>query len=174
MKILRKILGGLAVLVLLLVLVAFAFPRQYRIERSLVMNAKPEAVFAQVADLSAWKNWGAWQERDPGMKLSYSTPATGVGAWSAWESKSEGNGKMTITEQTSAKVIYRLEFPDMGMQSTGSMELRPQAGGIQVVWVDAGDLGMNPINRWFGLFLDGMIGPDFERGLANMKKLVEK
>ena len=174
MKILRKILGGLAVLVLLLVLVAFAFPRHYRVERSLVMNAKPETVLAQVADLSAWKNWGAWQERDPQMKLSHSIPATGVGAWSAWESKSEGNGKMTITEQTPSKVTYHLEFPDMGTQSTGSIELRPQTGGIQVVWVDAGDLGMNPLNRWFGLFIEKLIGPDFERGLSNLKKLAEK
>ena len=174
MKTLIKILGGLAVLVLLLVLVAFAFPRQYRVERSLVVKAPPAAVLAQVADLSAWKNWGAWQERDPQMKLSYSTPATGVGAWSAWESKQEGNGRMTITELSPTKVGYLLEFPDMGMKSNGSMELRPEAGGVRVVWVDAGDLGMNPMNRWVGLFLDGMIGPDFERGLANMKKLAEK
>ncbi len=174
MKILLKILGGLAVLVLLLVLVAFALPRHYQIERSLVVNAKPEAVLAQMADLRSWKNWGAWQERDPGMKLSYSEKSTGIGAWSAWESKSEGNGKMTITEQTPGKVTYLLEFPDMGMQSNGSIELRTQVGGIQVVWVDAGDLGMSPLNRWFGLFLDKMIGPDFERGLANLKQLVEK
>ena len=174
MKMLIKILGGLAVLVLLLVLVAFAFPRQYRVERSLVVNAKPEAVLAQVADLSAWKNWGAWQERDPQMKISYSSPTTGVGAWSAWESKQEGNGKMTISAQTSTKVDYLLEFPDMGMKSHGSIELKPEAGGVRVVWADAGDLGMNPMNRWVGLFLDKMIGPDFERGLANMKKLAER
>ncbi len=34
-------------------------------------------------------------------------------------------------------------------------------------------LGMNPLHRWFGLFLDRMIGPDFERGLARVKPLVE-
>jgi hypothetical protein len=174
MKLLLKILGGLAVLVLLLVLAAFALPRQYKIQRSLVMKAKPEAVLAQVADLKAWKNWGAWQERDPQMKLSYSNPATGVGAWSQWESAKEGNGKMTITSQTPTKVVYALEFPDMGMSSTGSMELAADAGGTKVIWIDAGDLGMNPMSRWFGLFLDGMIGPDFEKGLSNIKKIVEK
>jgi hypothetical protein len=174
MKILLKIVGGLALLVLALVLVAFAFPRQYRVERSLVINARPEAVLAQVADLRAWKNWGAWQERDPQMKLSYSEKTTGVGAWSAWESKSEGNGKMTITEVTPTKVTYHLEFPDMGTQSTGSIELVPEGTGQKVVWLDQGDLGMNPLNRWFGLFLEKLIAPDFERGLTNIKKLVEK
>ncbi len=174
MKLLVKILAGFAALVILLVLVAFALPRQYKIERAMVMKAKPEAVFAQVADLKAWKNWGAWQERDPGMKLSYSAQSTGVGAWSQWESAKEGNGKMTITSQTATKVVYKLEFPDVGMSSTGSVELAADAGGTKVIWVDAGDLGMNPMNRWFGLFLDGMIGPDFEKGLSNIKKIVEK
>lgn len=174
MKLLLRILGGLAVLLLSLVVVAFFLPRTYRIERTLTIKAHPGEIFAQVADLKAWKNWGAWQERDPGMKLSYSPGATGVGAWSQWESAKEGNGKMTITALTATKVLYDLEFPDMGTTSKGSMELIPEGGGTRVVWVDAGDLGMNPMSRWFGLFLDKLIGPDFERGLANIKKLVEK
>lgn len=174
MKIVLKLLGGLAVLVLVLVVVAFFLPRTYRIERTIVIKAQPEVVFAQFGDLKAWKNWGSWHEKDPAMKLSYSAKTTGVGAWSAWESKSEGNGKMTITAIEPAKsATYLLEFPDMGMQSNGSMTLQPADGGVEVVWVDAGDLGMNPMSRWFGLFLDGMIGPDFEKGLAKMKRLVE-
>lgn len=174
MKLLLKILGGLAALILVLVVVAFFLPRQYKIERSLVIKAKPEAVLTQVGDLKAWKNWGAWQERDPGMKMSFSNPTTGVGAWSSWESSKEGNGKMTITTQTPTKMTYNLEFPEMDMHSTGIMELTPEAGGTRVVWSDAGDLGMNPMSRWFGLFLDKMIGPDFERGLSNLAKLTEK
>jgi hypothetical protein len=174
MKTFLKIVGGLALLVLLLVLAGFVLPRSYRVERSLVMNAKPDAIMAQVADLKAWKSWGAWQERDPGMKLSYSEKGTGVGAWSAWESKQEGNGKMTITEVTPTKVTYHLEFPDMGTHSTGAIELVPEGGGQKVVWTDQGDLGMNPMFRWFGLFIEKIIAPDFERGLANIKKLVEK
>ena len=53
------------------------------------------------------------------------------------------------------------------------MTLQPAEGGVKVVGVDAGDLGMNPLSRWFGLFLDGIIGPDFEKGLAKMKRIVE-
>lgn len=173
MKILLKLVGGLAALILLLVVVAFFFPRGYRVERAVVIKAKPEAVLPQVADLRAWKNWGAWQERDPGMKLSYSPVTTGVGAWSQWESTKEGNGKMTITTLSATKVGYLLEFPEMGTKSDGSIELVAEAGGTRVVWIDAGDLGYNPVNRWFGLFVDKLIGPDFERGLANLKKLAE-
>jgi hypothetical protein len=174
MKLLLRIVGFLAALILALVIVAFFLPRQYKIERTRVIKASPAAVLAQVADLKAWKNWGAWQERDPGMKQSFSTPSTGVGAWSSWISEKEGSGKMTITAQTPEKVTYNLEFPDFGSTSVGVMELKPEAGGTRVIWSDAGDLGMNPMMRWFGLCLDRMIGPDFERGLENMSKLVEK
>ena len=174
MKLFLKIVAGLAVVVLLLVVVAFLFPRQFRVERSLVMQAKPEAVVAQIADLRAWKNWSAWHGRDPAMKLSYSPQTSGVGAWSAWESKTEGNGKMTITKQAPTKVDYALEFVDVGMKADGTMAVAPESGGVRVVWSTAGDLGMNPVNRWFGLFLDKWIGADFDQGLANMKALVEK
>jgi len=174
MKLLLKILGALAALVLLLVIVAFFLPRQYRVERAIIINARPEIVMAQAAVLPSWKAWSAWHRRDPAMKLAYSDQKTGVGAWSSWESKNEGNGKMTITELTPSKMTYRLEFPDYGMQSTGTFELKPEAGGVRVVWADAGDLGMNPMNRWFGVFMDKLIGTNFEKGLSNLKKLVEK
>lgn len=174
MKILLKVVGGFAALILALLVVAFFFPREYRVERSIVTKAKPEVVMAQVGDLKMWKNWGAWQERDPAMKMTYAPVTTGVGAWSAWESAKEGNGKMTITSQTPTKIAYLLEFPDMGTKSNGSMELSAEAGGTRVVWVDAGDLGNNPVNRWFGMFVDKIVGPYFERGLENLKRLAEK
>lgn len=174
MKILLRTLGGLAALVLLLVLVAFFLPQKYRVERTAVVQARPEIVFAQIGDLRAWKNWSVWHERDPAMKVSYSDQPTGVGAWSQWESKTEGNGKMTITSYEPPRAAkYRLEFPDMGMISTGELTLKPDGGGVRVVWSSEGDLGMNPMNRWFGLFLDGMIGPDFEKGLSKLKGICE-
>jgi hypothetical protein len=174
MKLLLKILGGLAAAIVALLLAAFFFPREYRIERTITINAKPETVFALCGDLGRWKDWGAWQERDPGMKITQSEKTTGVGAWNAWISKSEGNGKMTITAYEPLKrVVYNLEFPDMGMGSIGSVTLESAGAGVKVIWVDAGDLGMNPMSRWFGLFLDRIIGPDFERGLVNLKRLAE-
>lgn len=174
MKTIFRILGGLAALLLLLALAAFFLPRHYRVERTIVIKARAEQVFPQFGDLRAWKNWGAWQARDPAMKMTYGEKTTGLGAWSAWESKSEGNGRMTITGyEPGMRVSYRLEFPDMGMASNGAMALEPAEGGVKVIWFDAGDLGLNPMHRWFGLFLDRMIGPDFESGLARMKSLVE-
>jgi hypothetical protein len=34
-------------------------------------------------------------------------------------------------------------------------------------------LGGSPVSRWFGVFMDRMIGPDYERGLAQLRTFVE-
>ncbi len=38
----------------------------------------------------------------------------------------------------------------------------------EVTWQMQADMGLNPIARITGLFLDRMIGPTFDRGLENM------
>ena len=32
---------------------------------------------------------------------------------------------------------------------------------------------MNPVDRYFVLMIDGLIGPDFEMGLENLKTVIE-
>jgi hypothetical protein len=34
-------------------------------------------------------------------------------------------------------------------------------------------MGVNPVGRWMGLMMDRWVGADYERGLANLKALVE-
>lgn len=38
----------------------------------------------------------------------------------------------------------------------------------------AGDMGRNPLMRWFALGADRLMGPDFEAGLTNLKALAER
>jgi hypothetical protein len=108
------------------------------------------------------------------MKIEYGGPAAGTGARWSWRSDSEGNGTMEFTEAVEGqRLVYRLAFPDMGMQSTGQMTIVPEGNGVRVSWSNEGDMGANPLNRWFGAFMDKLVGPDFDEGLANLKKLAE-
>ncbi len=175
MKFVLKVLVGLAVLAVVLVVVSFFTPRTFRVERSVVIQARPEKVYALVAELKAWKDWGVWYERDPAMAVTYSPATTGVGAWTEWKSKSEGNGKATITEAVApTRLVYRLEFQDTGMIGKGSLLVSPTEGGaVKVAAIMEGDLGTNPMMRIMGPFLDKMIGPDFAAGLAKLKRLAE-
>jgi hypothetical protein len=69
---------------------------------------------------------------------------------------------------------YELRFPDFGMGSTGVFVLAPVDGGqVRVTWSDAGSVGGNPVHRWFALFIDRIVGPSFEQGLAKLKRVSE-
>lgn len=80
-----------------------------------------------------------------------------------------------IEEFSPGKLVYRLTFADWGMRSTGTLLLVPKGEAVtEVKWTSDGDLGNNPMYRYFGLFMDKMIGKDFEGGLINLKSLAEK
>lgn len=171
-----KILG-LIVLALAAVLLVggMLISSKYKVQRSVSIKAAPDKVYALVANPKMWKQWSVWNQRDPGMTIEYSGPESGPGAVWAWKSKSEGDGKMTFTAAEPPKRVgYDLFFPDFESTSTGEFRFEPQGDTTQVTWVMDGDMGKNPLMRWFALFMDGMIGKDFEGGLANLKALAEK
>lgn len=174
MGLLKKFLIGIVLIVLAVVLVGFALPADYEVRRSIVIDAEPQEIYPQVVNLKAWSDWGVWFQRDPDMKIEYSGPDRAIGMRSEWQSVSQGNGEMEITElQHNKKVQYSLYFPDYEMGSTGSIELETVPEGTLVTWSDVGEVGANPIDRYFALMMDDMIGPDFKVGLENLKTLVE-
>ena len=86
-------------------------PDAYHVERSTTVEAPAATVFAQIDDLSVWKEWSPWEKKDPAMKRTFSTTSSGVGASYAWEGNKEvGKGKMTITDEPGEKVVEKLEF----------------------------------------------------------------
>ncbi|MEW9798647.1 SRPBCC family protein [Alteromonas sp. CYL-A6] len=174
MAILKKLILLVAGVLILFTLVGFFLPASYAIERSIVINAPASSVYPYVVDLKAWQQWGVWFKRDPQMEISYAGPDRAIGMRSEWRSDTEGNGEMEITQlEHNRKVVYRLYFPEFDMGSTGTMEMIPVDEGTRVVWIDAGSVGRNPVDRYFVLMMDSLIGPDFELGLENLKTVVE-
>jgi uncharacterized protein YndB with AHSA1/START domain len=175
MKWLKRILLTLVVLVALVLIVGMMLPSGFKVQRSVVISAPPDRIFALLADPREWKRWAIWNQRDPAMEIEYSGPPSGVGARWSWQSKTEGNGAMEFTAAVPYRhVDYSLSFPDFDMNSRGVLTLVPDGAGTRVVWTNEGDMGNNPLNRYFGLMMDSMVGPDFEAGLANLKSLAER
>jgi len=171
-----KFLGViLLALVVVLLVGGMLISSKYRVERSVSIKAAPDKVYALVANPRQWKQWSVWNQRDPAMTIDYSGPESGTGAVWAWKSKSEGDGRMTFTAaEPGQRVAYDLFFPDFESTSTGELRFEAQGEMTRVTWAMDGDMGKNPLMRWFALFMDRMIGKDFEGGLANLKALAEK
>jgi len=144
------------------------------VQRSIVVNAAPQTVYALVAAPRAWKDWSVWTRRDPTMQIEYSGPESGSGAIWAWRSKSEGDGRMTFTDTTAPSVLgYELYFPDFQSTSKGDFHFDAQGPATRVTWT-IHMMFPSPLMRWMGLFVDKMVGKDFDSGLANLKAVAEK
>jgi uncharacterized protein YndB with AHSA1/START domain len=175
MKLLKWVLVVVLGLAAVLVTGGLLLPATFKVSRSVVVNAAPEAVYPLVADPRRWKAWSVWNRRDPKMEITYSGPDSGTGAAWAWKSPSEGDGKMTFTAaEPGRRVAYDLYFPDFGTTSRGELVFAPEGSGTRVTWVMNGDMGSNVLFRWMTLFADGMVGKDFEGGLANLRQLAEQ
>jgi uncharacterized protein YndB with AHSA1/START domain len=175
MRWLKRAVLAVAVLAAVFLGVGLVLPSGFKVQRSVTIAAPPDKVYAFIADPRQWKAWSAWNRRDPAMQVQYAGAASGTGAQWSWQSRTEGNGAMEfVAAEPGERVAYLLTFPDMGMRSKGELRLAPEAGGTRVTWINEGDMGRSPVNRWFGLFMDRLVGPDFEQGLAGLKALAEK
>ena len=152
-------------------------PDAYHVERSATVEAPPATIFAQIDDLSVWKEWSPWEKKDPAMKRTLSATPSGVGATYAWQGNKEvGKGKMTIVEsKPGEKVVEKLEFIEpFQSQSSVTFTMAPETPTTtKVTW--AMDGKHNFVSKAFSVVkpMDGMIGKDFEEGLANLKKVSE-
>jgi hypothetical protein len=174
---LKKILIGLALVIVVFLIVVALQPSDFRVTRTATMAAPPATVFAQVNDFQKWRAWSPWEKMDPDMERTYEGPSAGEGAKYAWAGNSDvGEGNMTITESRPAELIrLKLEFikPMEGTSDT-VFTFKPQGDSTEVTWDMSGK--NNFLAKAFCLFMnmDKMIGGQFEDGLANLKSIVEQ
>lgn len=163
---LKKIATYTACGVAALAVATQALPRHVSIERTAVINAAPEAVIELAASNTGYQSFNPYKDLDPNLQVELFGPASGVGSGFSFESK-DGAGQQTVASVTADQVVFDLDLGALG-QPTQAISAVAVEGGTEVTWNMDLDLGRNPIFRVMGLFMDGMIGPNFELGLANI------
>ena len=172
---LRKILIGVAAVVVVFVVVVATRPAAFHIERSTNMAAPPEIVLAQVNDFHAWSAWSPWEKLDPQLKRSYEGAPAGVGAIYGWTGNDKvGEGRMTIETSTPSLVGIKLEFiKPFAATNTATFTFVPAPDGTKVTWAMDGNNGFMAKAASMFMDMDKMVGDDFARGLAAMKTVAE-
>ncbi len=176
MRFVRRLFLLFIALIIVLVAVSYLLPRHVSVARSITINAAPEAVFPLVNSLQAGQAWSPWLSRDPEAKLVYSGPDSGIGNTLEWSSDhpNVGNGKQVITASEAPKRVETdLDFGEEMGTAKAAFVLEPAGSGTLITWSLDTDMGMSPMGRWLGLMMDGWIGADYEKGLANLKSLAE-
>ena len=169
MKILKGILIFIVVVALLLVVVTFFLPSKVEMQRSKIIDAPGEVLFEQVNELKNWDSWSPWHQMDPNLDIEYSGEnPVGEGAWYSWKgSDAVGSGKLTIVESQPHNFIRtEMFFMDSEDPAFSDFHFEETEGGTNVTWTF--DAEMSGMGKWFGLMMEGFIGPTYEQGLEQL------
>ena len=172
----KKILIVLVGIVAALAVVVALQPADFRVTRSATISAPPAVVFAQVNDLHKFQDWSPWAKLDPAAKSDFQGPPAGTGAAFSWAGNMEvGEGTMTITESRPAELVrFKLDFKKpMAGTSTAEFTFKPEGGATLVTWSMEGKNGFAGKAVSLVMDCDKMVGGQFEKGLADLKKIAE-
>lgn len=176
MRVLKWLLIVVVVLIAGVVGVGFVLPDRAHVERSIVVNAKPATVYTVLNGFRQFNKWSPWASLDPRTTYTIEGPLVGPGAKQGWRSEDPavGAGSQEILEAVPfERVVVKLVFEGFDSDNLATYTLTPQGAGTQVVWAYDSTFKGDLVGRYFGLMLDGMLGPDYERGLTSLKALVE-
>lgn len=175
---LKKILLGLVGVLAVLGVVIAMQPSSFEVTRTATINAPASEVHALINDFHKWEGWSPWEKMDPAMKKTFEGSPVGQGAIYKWVGNSEvGEGQMTILESQAPNLVkIKLDFLKP-MTASNLTEFKVQEAGAasSVSWSMNGQADF--LTKAFCLFLGGMdkmVGPDFEKGLTQLKALAEK
>lgn len=172
----KVILVILVVLIGAVLVYAATRPDTLRVQRSTIVQAPPDKIFAFVNDLHRWSVWSPYEKKDPAMKRTHSGAASGKGAVYEWDgNKDVGAGRMEIIDVSAPnRITIKLDFlkPFEG-HNTAVFTFEPTGESTNVTWAMEGPSPF--MTKLIGVFLnmDEMIGTDFAAGLATLKSVAE-
>ena len=174
-KILTVLIVGLLCVVVVLGVIGLFLPTQAHVERSVTISAPQATIFALNNSFARFNEWSPWYDIDPDATYTYEGPAIGVGSRISWDSHHPrlGSGSEEIVQSKPYSLVKTvLDFGEKG-DAQSVMILESVSGGTRATWTLHTELGKNIVARYFGLMFDGMLGPPFEQGLADLKSLAE-
>ncbi|MDP2575092.1 SRPBCC family protein [Vibrio penaeicida] len=157
-------------ILILLSVGALLLPRHIKVERNTLLPSGAKKVLELASSNRGYQQFNPYKSEDPNLKITHFGPETGVGSGFHFNGK-DGKGSQTVASISDTSVQYNIDLGAMG-QPTQMIKAEPNKNGVLVTWQMNMDLGMNPISRVFGLFMDKMVGKTFEKGLTNLARVV--
>ncbi|WP_026897845.1 SRPBCC family protein [Daejeonella oryzae] len=175
MKFLKIFLSIIVALAAIFFIGGMFLPKTYRVSRSINIQAPDTIIYTNISDFNKFVKWSVWSLREPSADIRIAGIPSQPGHTYNWSGEESGKGKMEIMNvQPFSSVNFQLTFTDPFKSiAQNNFKLSPSSKGTTVIWEMSG-VNTNAMENWMGLFMDQMIGKDFEEGLKNLKQLSEK
>jgi len=160
------IVSGVAGVLVVAAAATMLLPRHVHVERQVMMESSVQDILALASSNKGFQEFNPYVASDPELEITHFGPENGVGSGFHFDGK-EGKGSQIVSTISSDSVSYAIDLGAMG-QPTQTISATALDNGSLVIWSMDADMGMNPIARVIGRFMDGMMGKTFEAGLKNL------
>ena len=107
------------------------------------------------------------------LKITFEGPESGVGARFYFDGAGAKGSHTVLSVVPGEMVTAENDAGKLRGKSLAVYKFTEDARGTKVEWNTHMNFGYNPMGRIAGKFLEGKLGPIFERGLLNVKQAVE-
>ena len=176
MRLFRRFIVAVGMLLMIFIAVGFFLPATAHVERSISIARPVPETFAFLNGYRHFNEWSPWANIDPKTQYVFSGPTSGVGARMAWSSSDANVGvgsQEILAVKDNTWIQMKLDFGSQG-QALASYILTADGAQTRVTWGFDMQFGKNLLGRYCGLLMNKMIGADYEKGLANLKQVIEK
>ena len=179
MKILLEIIVVLAGIIVLFLIIAFFLKKDYTVGKEIIINKSKATVFEYLKFLKNQNKFNVWASMDPDMKTDFTGTDGTEGFISAWDSdnKNVGKGEQEIIKIIDGERIdYEIRFikPFKSTSYAYITTLVVDGNHTKVHWGFSGNMKYPTNLTLLFMNMEKMIGGDLEKGLENLKAILEK
>lgn len=150
-------------------------PNTYSVSRATLINAPDSVIYHNIANFNEFVKWNPWSKMEPSAKIVVMGTVARPEHLYTWQGEKTGSGQMKIKDVEVNKMVdIELKFiKPMESLADTRFDITPDGTGHKVTWTMSGESD-GTFSKWMCLFMDGMIGKDFESGLQFLKDKSEK
>jgi hypothetical protein len=179
MTILVGIIAVLVGIIVLFLIIAFFLKKDYTVGKEITINKSKQAVFEYLKFLKNQNKFNVWASMDPIMKTNFTGTDGTEGFISAWDSdnKNVGKGEQEIVKIIDGERIdYEIRFikPFKSTSYAYITTLAVDGNHTKVHWGFSGNMKYPTNLTLLFMNMEKMIGGDLEKGLENLKTILEK
>ncbi|MEJ8818822.1 SRPBCC family protein [Lacibacter sp. H407] len=177
MRLIKMFLFVLLGLFGVVTIIGLFIPSSVKISRGIIVNADSTTMYRELSDVKNWNQWLPWITADSGAIVQLSAVTNQPGSFFRWQGvKYNSAGTITIKEINPDEILLLHELKDMNDAKGGFRVRSTGAKGevTEVLWYMEYKLRWYPWERFYGIFVDHIIGPAFEKGLEQLKNYAEQ
>ncbi len=178
MRIVKRILLFIVSLIVIALVVALFVSKDLNVSKEVVINKPKQQVFDYIKLIKNQPNYSVWAKMDPNIKTSFTGTDGAVGFVNTWEgNKDVGKGSQTITgivegEKLDTELKFIEPWPSTAKAFMNAKAINDST--TKVAWGFESKMAypMNLMKLFMNM--EKMLGDDYEKGLANLKNVLEK